>query len=82
MKLNMTFKENDQSFGLQFGEVQNISDGGFERGYAEGSVAGHKIGYAEGHTVGYYEGLDARTYETWTITYADGSTEEKEVALL
>ena len=31
---------------------------------------------------GYADGLAARTYETWTITYVDGTIEEKEVALL
>lgn len=31
---------------------------------------------------GYADGLAARTYEIWTITYVDGTIEEKEVALL
>lgn len=66
MKLDVKFSESNQSFNSQFGSVQNISDGGYERGYA----------------AGYTEGLAARQHETWTITYADGTVEEKEVALL
>lgn len=31
---------------------------------------------------GYADGLAARTYETWTIAYVDGTIEEREVALL
>ena len=78
--------------------VHNVSDGGYERGYAagyeQGSEDGKEIGYADGQKVGYNEGygvgkqdgynegLAARTYETWTITLVDGSIVEKEVALL
>ncbi len=39
-------------------------------------------GYKSGAAEGYEKGLDARTYETWTITLADGSVIEKEVAML
>ena len=66
MNFDVEFHVTDQTFRPQFGEVHNISDGGYERGYGEG----------------YEEGLAARTYETWTITYVDGTVEEKEVALL
>ena len=44
MKLEMTFQEQDKRFGLDFGEVQDMTDGGYERGYA----AGYKVGYSEG----------------------------------
>ena len=54
--------------------VGAVSDGQYEKGYA--------VGYEQGESAGYAEGLAARTYETWTITYADGSVEEEEVALL
>jgi len=75
-----------------------VSDGGYERGYAAGYDTGKQEGFAEGYTSGevvgiqkgyasgkqdgYNEGLAARNYETWTITLVDGSTVEKEVALL
>lgn len=70
MILQMDFHENELSFKLGFGEVVNISDGGYEKGYAEG------------HEAGYTEGLNARSYEVWTITLTDGTIIEKEVALL
>lgn len=33
MKLDMTFEESNQRIELNFAEVQQASDGGFERGY-------------------------------------------------
>lgn len=36
MKLDVVFSEHEQAFAPSFGEVQNISDGGFDRGYAAG----------------------------------------------
>lgn len=98
MKFDMVFEEQDQSFQFEFGEIQNVSYGGYDRGYAEGYekgeedgilkgyADGQETGYAEGCAdglaKGYAEGLAARTYETWTITLVDGSVVEKEVALL
>lgn len=38
--------------------------------------------YNDGYDAGYKKGLQEREYETWTITLTDGSTIEKEVALL
>lgn len=82
MKLDIKFREITERLPFEFGEVNNVSDGGFERGYAEGYMkgvaGGYEIGYAEGHE----EGLSERTYEVWTITLEDGSVVEKEVALL
>lgn len=78
MNFVVKFAETAQSFGCQFGEVNNISDGGYERGYA----AGYEVGNTEGYTKGHTDGLAERKYETWTITLADGNTVEKDVALL
>ena len=50
--------------------------------YQSGYGTGREAGYAEGKTEGYAEGLAARTYEVWTITLADGTVVEKEMALL
>lgn len=36
MNFDMVFEEQDQSFQFEFGEIQNVSYGGYERGYAEG----------------------------------------------
>lgn len=78
MILEMDFSENDQNIEMEFGEVNNISDGGFERGYE----AGYESGYSEGEFNGYKQGLNERKYETWVITLMDGTIVEKEVALL
>ena len=40
MYFDVEFSVSDQTFNPHFGEVHNISDGGYERGYA--------AGYAEG----------------------------------
>lgn len=44
MKIDVKFSETSQNFAPKWGEVQNLSDGGFERGYA--------VGYAEGYILG------------------------------
>lgn len=110
MRLCIQFEASTQSFDPDFGAVNIVSDGGYERGYdagyadgygqgvivgteqgyasgfdageAKGYADGHAQGYAEGEAKGYADGLAARSYETWTLTLADGSTVEKEVALL
>ena len=43
MTLCVKFSEQGGSFRARFGEVQNISDGGYERGYAEGYAEGRDI---------------------------------------
>lgn len=43
---------------------------------------GYDDGYEVGNSDGYNEGLAQRQYETWTLTLEDGSTIEKEIALL
>lgn len=58
MKMNVTFQETDQSFKPDFGEVHNISDGGYERGYAAGHEVGSTEGYAQGHAEGYDSGYE------------------------
>lgn len=74
MKLDLKFKENVQRLDLNFGQFQDLTDGGYERGYA--------AGYEKGNAEGYANGLAERQYEIWTITLADGTIVEKEVALL
>lgn len=43
MTFRVKFSEQGGSFRARFGEVQNISDGGFERGYAKGYAEGRDI---------------------------------------
>lgn len=78
MDFKVKFTEQGGTFKAKFGAVQNVSDGGYERGYA----AGYEVGEVDGRGKGYAEGLAARAYETWTITLTDGTVIEKEVALL
>lgn len=54
MEFNVKFLENEQHFDAKFGEVYNVSDGGYERGYA----AGYETGNAEGYTKGHAEGVE------------------------
>lgn len=58
MKLDFNFKESNQSFNPQFGEVHNITDGGFERGYAAGYEVGNGDGYTQGVEDGSVIGLE------------------------
>ena len=43
MTFRVKFSEQGGSFRARFGEVQNISDGGYERGYAKGYAEGRDI---------------------------------------
>ena len=56
MTLDVKFEEQDQTFNTNFGEVQTVSDGGFERGYNEGYAQGEVEGYDKGKTDGLVEG--------------------------
>ena len=90
----LEFTKTEQQINLDFEKVVEVSDGGFERGYAAGYVEGHSYGYDEGHEDGYStgrdegyneghnDGLAERAYEIWTITLEDGTVIEKEVALI
>lgn len=56
MRLDIKFKENAKKITTQFGEVYNVSDGGYERGYTEGEKVGYSNGYTEGETKGIEQG--------------------------
>ena len=58
MTFRVKFSEQGGSFRARFGEVQNISDGGFERGYAEGYEDGYTRGHTEGVEQGYADGYE------------------------
>lgn len=55
MTFRVKFSEQGGSFRARFGEVQNISDGGYERGYAQGYAEGREDGYAAGYKEAYNE---------------------------
>lgn len=65
MYLEIEFEEQDNSFDLEFEQVTEISDGGFDRGYAEGYENGKgdglTEGYAKGETEGFADALAKRT---------------------
>ena len=54
MRLDMKFEESNQRIDLTFEEVQQASDGGFERGYEQGYTEGNENGYKNG----YFEGQE------------------------
>ncbi len=62
MKIDVKFSEQTASFDPNFGEVHNISDGGFERGYA----AGYDAGFAEGADNSVIDALVSRTITTYS----------------
>lgn len=45
MKFELKFKENNQNLDMSFGQFQNVTDGGFERGYEQGLVDGKQVGF-------------------------------------
>jgi hypothetical protein len=45
MKLELSFKENSQKLDMSFGQFQDVTDGGFERGYEQGLVDGKQVGF-------------------------------------
>jgi len=65
MKLDVKFAENECSFGVGFGEVNNISDGGYERGYS----------------AGYEDGLDSCVTTISGIDLHDRSTDTQNAYL-
>jgi hypothetical protein len=65
MKLDVKFVEQNNSFEADFGEVHNISDGGYERGYTEGEREGYTKGYTEGKAEGIEEGKQAEYDRYW-----------------
>ena len=58
MTFSVKFSEQGGSFRARFGETHNISDGGYERGYAEGYEDGYTRGHAEGVEQGYADGYE------------------------
>ena len=58
MTFRVKFSEQGGSFRARFGETHNISDGGFERGYAAGYEDGYTRGHTEGVEQGYADGYE------------------------
>ena len=75
MTLDVKFEEQDQTFNTDFGEVQTVSDGGFERGYNEGYAQGEVEGYDKGKTDGLVDGYDKGKTDGLVEGYDKGKTD-------
>ena len=69
MKLDLKFSENNKEFKLDFGQIQDLTDGGYERGYAAGKADEHKIttSILDGTIEQYYneDVTRIKTYSFW-----------------
>lgn len=79
MKLDVVFREQKQSFDAQFEAINNVSDGGYERGYADGYNKGKQDGYSDGYNVGFPEGRAEGLAAGIEQGYADGYAKGYEV---
>ena len=75
MTLDVKFEEQDQTFSTNFGEIQTVSDGGFERGYNEGYAQGEVEGYGKGKTDGLVDGYDKGKTDGLVEGYDKGKTD-------
>lgn len=79
MRLDIKFEEQSKVLPIQFGEVHEVSDGGYDRGYADGETAGYSNGYTEGEAAGieqgYENGKSEGIEEGYATGKADGITE-------
>ena len=72
MNFVVKFTESDEIFKSNFGEVNAVSDGGFERGYAQGLEEGEKQGYTKGYADGESKGFE-QGYEQGNSLYYAGN---------
>lgn len=87
MKFDLEFQESSQSFDVGFGEIHDLSDGGYERGYEAGYEVGCADGYTQGHTegvengkeIGYNDGMDAIINKT-LVSYSNDTIKTLPVA--
>ena len=68
MILNIVFSESNQCFTPKFGEVNYVSDGGYDVGYEDG----RKEGYDEGYPIGYDKGVTYGTEVGYATGYGNG----------
>ena len=59
MKLDVKFAANDKVIKSNFGEIYEVSDGGYDRGYNDGYKVGKEDGFGNGYNLGYDEGMEA-----------------------
>jgi hypothetical protein len=73
MIVDVVFKESNDTFDTEFGEVFNISDGGYEKGYAEGYEKGNADGYEQGEKASFDIGKQAEWSEFWDLYQQNGN---------
>lgn len=56
MKLDVKFAANDKVIKSNFGEIYEVSDGGYDKGYSEGYEIGKEDGFDSGYNVGLKDG--------------------------
>lgn len=71
MKLDVTFEQTTNKLTADFGEVKEVSDGGYERGYAQGVTEGEKQGYTKGYTDGESKGYEQGYEQGNSVYYAN-----------
>lgn len=80
MKLDLKFTEDNKEFKLDFGQIQDLSDGGYERGYEKGYSDGNTEGYKKGHTEGLEDGKQKQWSDFWDIFQANGERRDYKAA--
>lgn len=58
MKLDVKFAANDKVIKSNFGEIYEVSDGGYDRGYDDGYEVGKEDGFDSGYNVGLEQGYE------------------------
>lgn len=59
MRFRVEFASSENTFSPAFGAFVNVSDGGYEKGYAQGHAEGYEQGYGNGQAEGYVHGHEA-----------------------
>lgn len=75
MRFEVKIRHSDQRVPVKFGAVNNISDGGYERGREEGEKIGYENGHKDGVTEGYENGYGKGFADGETEGYGKGQTE-------
>lgn len=70
MNFVVKFTESDEIFKSKFGEINVVSDGGFERGYAQGLEEGEQQGYTKGYADGESKGFEQGYEQGNTLYYS------------
>ena len=73
MRVKVVFKESNETFKVKFREAIEISDGGYEKGYAEG----YEKGNTDGKEIGKAEGYEQGAADGYNEGYAEAKAEEE-----